>query len=299
MTLIQVLEDISVSENNAKKYIAEFLLKEKDQIDKYSMQQIADKTFTSKSTLFRFAQSLNYSGWREMIQTFLREIAYMNQHYSNIDPNLPFLAGEATDDIVGKLTEIQRESVQNTADMINIDTLNLAVDRILNARRNIVLFGISPNNLMGQLLQRKLSSIGIILTIARTDEGGMLASALHKGDCAILVSYSGNNEQREPMKFIETLKGNQVNIISLTSEGENYLSKNTDCVLRISSREKLYSKIGNFTTEESILHLFNLIYACCFSRNFISNYNYKLQNSEEFEYRRSSKLFDLKENHKQ
>lgn len=295
MVLIQELEDISVSEVNAKKYIAEFLLKEKDQISKYSMQQIADQTFTSKSTLFRFAQSLNYSGWTELIQTFLKEIAYTNKHYSDIDPNLPFLAGESTESIVEKLTEIQMESIRNTADLIDYSMLNLAVDRIINARRNIVLFGISPNNLMGQLLRRKLDSIGIILTVAQTDENGMLATALKKGDCAILVSYSGNNKKREPMRFLETMKNNQVNTIVITSAGENYLSKNSDCVLTISSREKLYSKISNFTTEESILHIFNLIYACCFSRNFIHNYNYKLKNSEEFEYRRNSSLFDIKE----
>ncbi|WP_334340116.1 MurR/RpiR family transcriptional regulator [Companilactobacillus sp. HBUAS56275] len=283
MSLIQELEEISVTEINAKKYIAEFLLKEKEHINKYSMQQIADQTFTSKSTLFRFAQNLNYSGWKEFMQTFLKEIDYINKHYSNIDPNLPFLAGESSQSIVEKLTEIQIESIRNTADLIDYEMLNLAVDRILNASRNIVLFGISPNNLMGQLLRRKLNSIGIILTIANTDENGMLASGLNKGDCAILVSYSGNNKSREPMRFLELLKKNHVNLIAITSAENNYLRENVDCCLTISSREKLYSKIGNFTTEESILHIFNLIYACLFSRNFIHNYNYKVKNSENFE----------------
>lgn len=295
MSLIQELEEISVTEINAKKYIAEFLLKEKENINKYSMQQIADQTFTSKSTLFRFAQSLNYSGWKEFMQTFLKEIDYVNKHYSNIDPNLPFLAGESSQSIVEKLTEIQIESIRNTADLVDYKMLNLAVDRILNASKNIVLFGISPNNLMGQLLRRKLNSIGIILTIANTDENGMLASGLNKGDCAILVSYSGNNKNREPMRFLELFKKNQVNLIAITSAEDNYLRKNIDCCLTISSREKLYSKIGNFTTEESILHIFNLIYACLFSRNFIHNYDYKVKNSENFEYRRNSSLFDIKE----
>ncbi|HIY92486.1 MAG TPA: MurR/RpiR family transcriptional regulator [Candidatus Companilactobacillus pullicola] len=295
MSLIQELEEISVTEINAKKYIAEFLLKEKEHINKYSMQQIADQTFTSKSTLFRFAQNLNYSGWKEFMQTFLKEIDYINKHYSNIDPNLPFLAGESSQSIVEKLTEIQIESIRNTADLIDYEMLNLAVDRILNASRNIVLFGISPNNLMGQLLRRKLNSIGIILTIANTDENGMLASGLNKGDCAILVSYSGNNKSREPMRFLELLKKNHVNLIAITSAENNYLRENVDCCLTISSREKLYSKIGNFTTEESILHIFNLIYACLFSRNFIHNYNYKVKNSENFEYRRNASLFDIQE----
>ncbi|GEO46142.1 MurR/RpiR family transcriptional regulator [Companilactobacillus kimchii] len=296
MALIQELEEISVSENNAKKYIAAFLLKEKEKIGQYSMQQVADQTFTSKSTLFRFAQSLNYTGWKEMIQVFLQEISYINKHYSDIDPNLPFLAGESADSVIEKLTEIQMESIRNTADILDVDMLNLAVDWIINARKNIVLFGISPNNLMGQLLRRKLDSIGIILTVASTDESGMLSNALRDGDCAILVSYSGNNKTREPMRYLKTLQDNNVNVIAITSEENNYLRNNTDCTLTISSREKLYSKIGNFTTEESILHIFNLIYACCFSRNFIHNYNYKLKNSEKYEYRRDSELFDIKEN---
>lgn len=295
MALIEELEEISVTETNAKKYIAEFLLKEKEHIGNYSMQQIADQTFTSKSTLFRFAQSLNYSGWKEFMQTFLEEITYVNKHYSDIDPNLPFLAGESTDSIIEKLTEIQIESLRNTADLVDISILNMAVDRILNANKHIILFGISPNNLMGELLRRKLESIGIILTISNTDEGGSLATAMDKGDCAILVSYSGNNSSREPMRFVDILKKNHVNLIAITSSEDNYLRKNVDCCLTISSREKLYSKIGNFTTEESIIHIFNLIYASCFARNFIHNYEYKVKNSENFEYRRNASMFNIKE----
>lgn len=170
---------------------------------------------------------------------------------------------------------------------------------IVSARKYIVLIGISPNNLLGKVFKRKLESIGIIMNVAATDESGMITSALKKGDCAILVSYSGNNEQREPVRFINKLKENEVNIIGITGGGDNALRESVDCVLTISSRERLYSKISNFTSEESIMHIFNLLYACCFPKNYDSNYKHKLYNSIELEHRRGASLFNMKEDNKE
>lgn len=99
------------------------------------------------------------------------------------------------------------------------------------------------------------------------------------------------------MRYIKTLKDQEVDLIGITSGGNNYIRKNIDCVLTISSREKLYSKISNFTTETSILHIFNLLYACCFAKNYDQNYVHKVQNSQELEYRRNASLFDMQEEH--
>jgi DNA-binding MurR/RpiR family transcriptional regulator len=295
MYLLQKIEENAVRHDDARKYIGDFLLLEKRNVSKYSMQQIADKTFTSKTTLFRYAQNLGYSGWKEFIQDFLEEVHYTETHYSEVDPNLPFMSVDSTKNIVEKITKIQVESLVETANQLDIDSLDKAVDIILSARKYIVLFGISPNNLLGRILKRKMESIGILITVASTDESGTIAAALKEGDCAIVVSYSGNNEMREPMRFVKMLKGKGVNLIGITGGGDNFLRQNIDCILTISSRERLFSKISNFTSEASIMHIFNLLYSCCFARNFDENYTHKVHNSQELEYRRDASLYNMQE----
>lgn len=295
MYLFQKIEEQAARHNDARKYIGDFLLLEKRNVGKYSMQQIAEKTYTSKTTLFRYAQGFGFSGWKEFINEFLEEVHYSESHYSNVDPNLPFMPNDTTKEIVEKITKIQMESLEETVNQLDIDALNLAVDRILGARRYIVLFGISPNNLLGRIFKRKLESIGILMTVASMDESGMISSALEEGDCAIIVSYSGNNELREPMRYVQELKEKKVKLIGITGGGSNFIRQTIDCVLTISSRERLYSKISNFTTEESIMHLFNLLYANCFARSFDQNYTHKVYNSKRLEYRRNASLYNMQE----
>ncbi|WP_429949467.1 hypothetical protein IGJ55_002035 [Enterococcus sp. AZ170] len=66
----------------------------------------------------------------------------------------------------------------------------------------------------------------------------MTAHSLTKNDVAIIISYSGNDVSREPMKFIPIMKEHGVKLIGLTSDGGNYM----DTILTISSRERPYKK---------------------------------------------------------
>lgn len=50
-------------------FIGEFLLKEKDRFYKYSMEDIAKLTHTSKSILVRFSKILGFNGWEDLFDT--------------------------------------------------------------------------------------------------------------------------------------------------------------------------------------------------------------------------------------
>lgn len=285
MDVIKKLKEISISENGTKKVIADYILSEKEKVLSLSMQEIANKTYTSKTSLFRFATSLGYKGWKEFIISYLKEQNYIDTNFSAIDPNIPFDNINSSVDIVKRLTKIQVESLQDTASKIDIKNLNRAAKLLTTASGKICLFGISPNNLIGYLFKRKMASIGYLVYVAPSDESGMIASLMTKNDCAILTSYSGNNPSRDPMMYIPTLKRNEVNIVGITSENNNYLRSSIECILTISSREDYYNKIGNFTTEESIMHIFNILYAKIFSEDYLNNYIHKIKISKHFEKR--------------
>lgn len=294
MFLFQKIEELTIQYHDAKKNVAEFLLNEKSNVQHFSMQQIADMTYTSKPTLVRFAQSLGFSGWKEFIEEFIKEAHYQETHFLDIDPNLPFLKTDGILEIAHKLSKLQMESIQDTVDMMEEKTIEEAGDMLLKAR-HIVLFGISPNTILGELFKRKMESIKILMNISSVDESGMLSHSLTPQDCAIIVSYSGNNENREPMRFIKTLKDHQVPMIGITSGGNNYIRENIDCVFSVSSRERLFTKISGFATEESINFIFNTLFSYCFAKNYKDNYIYKVQNSVELENRRRASLKEMKD----
>ena len=297
MYLFQRIEELILECNDTRKDIGEFLLKEKSEVSNYSMQNIAQKTFTSKSTLFRFAQNLGYNGWREFISDFIKEARYQENNYTDIDPNLPFNEMDSPKDIVLKISTLQIESIYDTSQNIDYDILERATKMLIESK-NIVVFGMSPNNILANLFRRKMESIGRLVYIPTLDESGITSRALSSDDCAIVISYSGNNEMREPMRYISDMKANGVKLIGITSGGNNYIRDEIDTTLCISSREKLYTKISSFATEESINHILNILYSCYFAMNYSSNLDYKMNNSRELEYRRRASLIKMKEEHR-
>ena len=294
MFLFQRIEEIAMQYQDSRREVAEFILKERSRLGELSMQEIAEKTFTSKPTLVRFAKTLGFAGWREFMKEYAEEERYQVSHYTDIDPNLPFDQNDSTRDIVRKVGDLQVESILDTADLLDASPLDLAVDRIVDADR-IVFFGMSPNNYLADIFRRKMQSIGRFVTVAKLSECGMTARSLTPRDCAVLISYSGNNEDRVPMKYVKALKERGVPLIAVTSGGDNYLRSQIDCVLTMSSREKLYSKIAGFSTEISILCILNVLFSCCFARDYKKNLEYKIRNSLELESARSGSLSEMRE----
>lgn len=294
MYLFQQIEELKLCYHDARKEVAEFILQERGRMEKYSMKEVAALTYTSKPTLVRFAKTLGFSGWKEFMQEFVKEEHYQESHYSDIDANLPFSQQDSTEDIIRKVSDLQVESILDTADLMEPVLVEQAVMRILNAGR-IIIFGMSPNSLVAQLFRRKMETIGRMVEVPSSDESGTYAYSLRKSDLAVVVSYSGNNEKREPMRYIRILEQNQVPMIGITGGGKNYIREHIDCVLTMSSREKLYSKISNFSTEASLASIFNILYSCCFAKDYQRNLEYKIHNSTDLEYRRNASLNEMQE----
>lgn len=294
MKLLQRIEEYSIYQNNTKKDIAEFILENKLDIHKFSITQIAEKTYSSKSALVRFGKSLGYEGWKDFLHSLIEEIRYEQTHYSDIDPNNPFTNKDSFEDIINNIATIQIESIKDTADRLNIEHLKRAVSMMENSQR-IVILGVSPNNLLGEIFRRKMATIGRSVEVIPSGEIGLVTNSLSKNDTAILISYSGNDISREPMNFIPQMKQNGVKLIGITSDGGSFIKQEIDTILEISSRERIYRKISNFSTEESILFILNSLFASFFSKNYIHFYNYKVNNSIKLEQTRVIHQNNLKE----
>ena len=66
-------------------------------------------------------------------------------------------------------------------------------------------------------------------------------------------------------------------------------------VLTMSSREKLYSKIATFATEESISLLLNALYGCYFALDYDRNFAFKVNASRTIEQQRISTVREAME----
>lgn len=178
--------------------------------------------------------------------------------------------------------------------MLHADELSRAAALLARADR-IAMLCISPNSILAELFQRKMMQIGTYIEIFQQSEQSFHAQSLRERDCAIMISYSGNNPDRAPMRYLPCLKAHKVPIIAITSAGDNLLQNQADYVLTMSSREKLYSKIAAFATEDSIAFLLNALYSCYFALNYDQNLQYKINASREIERQRYTSVKDAME----
>ena len=77
-------------------------------------------------------------------------------------------------------------------------------------------------------------------------------------------------------------------MIGITSGGNNYLREHLSCVFTMSSKERLYTKISTFASEESIQYIFNALYANYYSKAYQENNQFKIQNAKIIENKRQS-----------
>ncbi|WP_377863482.1 MurR/RpiR family transcriptional regulator [Bacillus sp. R86525] len=282
MLLIEKMKEDIFSSSESE--IIVYLFKQRENIKDKTTKQISKETYTHPSTLIRIAKKLGYSGWVELKNSFLSEIEYLNSHFSSIDANYPFDDRDSIMTVANKMALLNQTTISDTLSLLNHDDLQRATN-MLDQAAHIKVFSMYHNLLICHDFKSKMNRIGKHVSLCTVDPHFEAVNS-NTETCAIVISYSGESE--DIVGLLPFLKRKKVPVIALTSIGENTLTKYADCILRITTREKLYSKIGSFSSNESICFLLDLLYACVFSEDYKNNLEYKIRISKYFDHRKSS-----------
>lgn len=279
--------------SNSERVIIDFILKEKMNIQNMTTKDIANATYTSPSTLIRIAHKMNFKGWNELKEAYLKEEKYLETHFLDIDANYPFSNDDTIMSIASKIATLKKEAIDDTLSLVTHDDLQKAVQTIRKAS-SIYVFAVSNNALITQEFAHNMSRIQKRVTVCSL-QGELVYTAMNADphSCAIIVSYSGETPILK--KVINALKINHIPIIGITNIGDNTVSKNADVVLRICTREKLYSKIATFSTDVSFEYILDLLYSCVFALHYDQNIQRKKRVSQMIEKGRFSTIDIVKE----
>jgi len=279
MLLREKMQSIRLSNN--EKAIIDFVLEKEELIKDYTINMIAEETYTSPSTLIRVAKKLGFNGWHELKESYLKELKYLMSHFVDLDANYPFSKNDSIMKIANKIRQLHTESCQDTLELLMHDDLQKAI-RLIDKCQNLHIFAIGNLCYAGEEFAYKMNRINK-RTYTPTTQSTLFhdAAMLTKKDCAICISYSG--ETADMIETVRYLKQNNVPIIAITSLGDNSLSNVADVVLRISTREKSVSKIAAYVSLESISLILDILYSCYFSLKYDENIDYKLKVAKRVE----------------
>ncbi|GCF93262.1 RpiR family transcriptional regulator [Enterococcus florum] len=270
----------------AETTLVEFILDKNLAIQELTIKEIAQETFVHPSTLIRVSKKLGFNGWVELKAAFLEEQTYLQTYFDRVDANLPFLATDGLMTIANKVATLERTTIDDTLSLLDHDNLQAAKQLVLKANQ-IKVFGSNANTLISQDFALKMRRIGKNVTPCQTlYETAYEAFNCQKNDCCILISYTGENEMI--LQTADILKQRKIPFIGLTSIGDNTLAALSNAVLRLTTRERLYSKIGNFTINTSISYLLDVLYSCVFAEDYSYNLNHLIAIGETVDTRKTS-----------
>lgn len=291
MLLEQKVEQIKLTPS--QQVIYEYLMNEKEKIKKKNVKIVSKETYTSPATVTRFAQALGYSGFEELKEDYLNELRYINTHFSSIDVNYPFTSMDNIQKIASKIALVTKETIDDTLELVDHDSLQKAIKYLLEAKM-IHYFGLSYNLALGYIFQMDMTRIGKYVNVwDRNGEQLFLPSVVSKDDCVIFVSYTAKTKNR--MIPIEQIKKQGAKIIVITSLGENDYIPFADVVLRMTTREKIHSKIKSYSTETSLKYLLDLLYSCVYACHYDENNQKRINACAAGEVSRESELDVMKE----
>lgn len=284
MLLIQRMEEETLS--HSEKVAAEYLLGQGSKLKGCSTRQIAAAAYVTPATLVRLGQRMGYEGWKDFFAAFLDEAEYLDRHFQQIDANRPFTAADNQTVIANKIATLYQESIADTLSLLDPVQLQKAVS-CLHRSAHVYMVGASISLDCAWLFKRSMQRIGraVVLEPNYGEQSYSVISA-NERDCAIVISYSGVT--RQVVETAQLLRQNKVPIIAITGLGDNRIRELATYVLDMTTRERLFSKIGNFSTEISVHLLLDVLYSCCFAMEYEKNWASKLENARRIEQFRPS-----------
>lgn len=276
--ILHRIEETHFSQSEA--IILDYILQQGEAIENQTVAQIAKATFTSAPLLVRIAHKLGFEGWSEFKKAFLEEMHYMYAS-QDIDASIPFLVSDDFSTIAENILTLHEETIQDTRKLLKHDDLMQALSLIRKAEE-IDMYAKSSRMLLAESFMQKMFTINCKVNVSQISGDDMLQAAMSDDThCAIVISYSGETENI--LKVVRKLKEKKTSIIAITSISDSTLSQLADVSLRISSREMLNTKIGDFASNESIICLLDILYACIFSFDYDHHLDYKISIAKEIE----------------
>lgn len=272
----------STSEQAAIGYVME----KKYEVKDMTLKELARRSHTSPATFVRAAKKLGFSGWNDFKDRFLEEVAYFDSQFDITDLNVPFNQNDSVIAIANKVTKIKEDTLKDTLSLLNYKTLNKAV-KMLNDAHEIDVFASNVNILLAKEFQFKMNRLQKKVNLSEL-EGEHIYDVLNMGrdSVALVISYSGSSKKMA--EIMDTIKIKERPVIVITGLTENILTQGADIVLNMSTREKLYSKVGQYSTDTSILHILDILYSAIFAKSFHSNMTHTIQTAQIANYRKAT-----------
>ncbi|MBC5706361.1 MurR/RpiR family transcriptional regulator [Hungatella sp. L12] len=257
------LEEYLPRASGAEKGALKLLLESPETAVNCSIQQLANKSFTSASTVIRLCRKMGFDGYKEFHKALLCEVAVRKD--TRGEETREIEREDGLENIVQKVTYRNIQSLENTCKLMDLNTLSNCVN-LINSADSLLLFGMGASLLVARDVYLKFTRVN--KTCYFCDDWHM--QLLHAKnstpkDVALAISYSGVTE--EVVRCAKEAKSNKTPVIAITRFEASILAKLADYNLYVATTE-VFSRIGAMSSRISQFNVVDILYSAYVNQNY-------------------------------
>ncbi|WP_206789522.1 MurR/RpiR family transcriptional regulator [Amycolatopsis sp. MtRt-6] len=221
----------------AEQRVAKVVLEDPASVARRSITEVALAANTSETTVTRFCKAVGVGGYPQLRIALAADTARTEARTTRN------LGGEISpeDDlaaVIGKVSFADARAVEETADQLEVATLEKVIEVVANAGR-VDVYGVGASAFVAADLQQKLHRIGRVC-FAWSDTHIMLTSAavLSPGDVAIGVSHTGATT--DTVEALRVAREHGAITIAVTNFPRSPITEVADHVLTTAARETTF-----------------------------------------------------------
>lgn len=256
--LKEMLQRLPESEKKAASYIIE----NPQDVMRSTINDLAEKSNTSKAAIIRLTHSLGIKGFTELKLRVAGDVLGSNDSERDFDIS--------DDDSIGSLlqniTNNSVKSLSDTRDILNLQDLETVVE-LIDKAKTINFFGVGASHIVSLDAQQKFLRIGKFATAF--PDLHLLAvqvATMKEDDILFVTSFSG--ETKEVIEALRLSKQYGVKTVVMTGYGKSTVSDLADIKLNVSSARQSEFRSAAKGSRIAQLHVIDVLFMAVASRNY-------------------------------
>lgn len=242
--------------STAEGAIARYICANPEEAAHMTVRQLAEKTFSSPSSVVRMCRFVGFEGYRDFRQELLLDVHALGETGSHTEAELD---GTATvPEIIASITQRNIQCIEDTRYLLDEKEVEACVELIRRAR-NILLFGLGASLCVARDTYLKFLRVDKPCVLNDDWHSQLLQARNAKPeDVGLVFSYSGQTE--EVIRCMEALKENGTPCIAVTRAVPSPVARLADHQLYIATNEFTF-RIGALSSRMAQLNVVDILYA--------------------------------------
>lgn len=249
------LRECSQRFSSTERGVAERILSDPQLVVDLSIHELAQKTFSSPSTIVRMCSHTGFSGYKEFRRAVTFELARREQTRRNEQKDIQ--RSDSLEQIIDKITYANILSLEETRDLMDVSILRAGAE-VLRRARVIYLFGLGASLCAAKDAYLKFLRLNKLCVINEDWHSQLVQSCnATDQDAALVFSYSGVTT--EVIECMRNLKKNGTPIIAITRCVSSPVSDLADYRLYTAANESLF-RSGAMSSRMSQLNVVDILF---------------------------------------